>query len=206
MPSVSSTPGFLRDLFTPLPENQTSPEKDPLDHAADYADTSAGAWDVFRCVDHALSWLKMLPSLPDRHFEGIQKVKDVASAAGMGLSVPKMIADFNTFRRGLCSLFATQDLPYSDPLRTRKIAQAAKKSFIDAADLTNTVTQAALFADNAKLVLFEAGQLNAIDGVNNLTSVISDGSELITECVNLQNYHSAESQPRNQAEAAKLAE
>ncbi len=203
MPTVSNA---IQDLFTPIPENPVSRTKDPLDHVADYVDTSTGAWDIFRVIEHSLAYIKRLPSLDAGAMELVEKVKGVAGSMGIGLSIPKIITDFNTLRRGLTNLFATQDLPYSDPLRTRKIAQAAKTTFINSIDLTNTLVQGAQFVDAAKVYLFDAVQLKWLDGANNLTSAISDGSELITECFKIHNYNSPEVQPRNPAEAAKLAE
>lgn len=203
MPTVSNS---IQDLFTPLPENPVPRTKDTLDHVADYVDTSTGAWDIFRVIEHSLAYVKRLPSLDSSVLELVEKVKGVAGTMGIGLSIPKVLSDFNTFRRGFTNLLATQDLPYSDPLRTRKISQAAKTTFINSIDLTNTLVQAAQFIDGAKVYLFDAVQLRWLDGANNLTSAISDGSELITECFKLHNYNSPEVQPRNPAEAAKLAE
>ncbi len=204
--STVSNSGIIRDLFTPLPETSVSRLKDPLDHVADYVDTSTGAWDIFRVIENSLAYVKRLPSLAPNALELVEKVKEVAGTMGIGLSIPKIISDFNTFRLGFTNLLATQDLPYSDPLRTRKIAQAAKTTFINSIDFTNTLVQAAQFVDGAKVYLFDAVQLRWLDGANNLTTAISDGSELITECFKLHNYNSPEVQPRNPAEAAKLAE
>jgi hypothetical protein len=207
MSSVSSLLGIFQELFTPLPESQaTTCTKDHVDHVADYADSAAGAWDVFRVIDNTLSYIKMLPSLAPHWLSVIEKVKNVASTAGIGLSIPKIIVDTNTLRRSLTHLFKVQDLPYSDSLRTRKIAQAFKKSFLDTLDLTWTVSQAALFVDNAKIYVFEAANLRIIDGVNNAASVISDSADLISEYFKLQQYYSPEAQAhlRNSEESVKL--
>jgi hypothetical protein len=205
MSSVSS-PGIFHDLFTPLAEAQTAPRKDYLDHVADYADTTSGAWDVFRFIENPLSYVKFLPNIPVNYSLLLEKVRSVASSLGMGLCIPKILSDCNNLRRSFTNLLGTQDLPYSDPLRTRKVAQAAKKTFTDTVDLTNDVSLAALLIDNGKVFIFEASYLRIFDGVYNLTSVISDGVELITECFKLNHYHSPEMHPRNQAEAAKLGE
>jgi hypothetical protein len=205
MSSVSSLPGIVHDLFTPLPETQpTTRDKDPIDHIADYAGSAAGAWDVFRFIDYTLSYAKWIPSLAPNWLSVIGKIKDVASTVGIGLSIPKIIVDTNTLRRSLSNLFTVQDLPYSDPLRTRKIAQAYKKSFLDTVDLTWTVSQAALFIDATKIYVFETANLRIIDGINNVTSVISDGADLISEYFKLQQYHSPGAQPRNGEESSKL--
>jgi hypothetical protein len=201
-------PSIIRDLFTPLPESQaaTTREKDRLDHIADYADSAPGAWDIFRVVDHMCSYLKMLPSLSSGGLEVVGKVKNVVSTVGIGLSVPQIITNCNTLRRSVGHLLSVKDLPYSDPLRTRKITQAAKKSFLDTIDLTFTFSQAALFIDGAKIFIFEAKNLRIIDGIGNVTSTISDSAELVTEYFKLKHYHSSEAQSHNPAESAKLEE
>jgi hypothetical protein len=206
MSSVTASSGLFHDLFAPLPHTPATRDKDYVDHVAEYADSAAGTWDVFRVIDLTLSYVKMLPSLSPSWLEMLGKVKDVANMAGIGLSIPKMIADCNTFRRSLSNLLAVHDLPYSDPLRTRKIAQAFKKSFVDSFDLTWTCTQAALFLNNAKIFMIEATQLRMLDGLNNIASVVSDSAELITECFKLKHFHSPEAQPRNPAESTKLEE
>ncbi len=202
--SISNSNGILHDLFTPLPETQTASQKDPLDHAADYADSTTGAWDVFRVFENVLSYVKMLPSLAPNWASVVEKVKSVAGAAGIGLSIPKLVVECNKLRHSISHLFSVQDLPYSDPLRDRKIAHAAKKTFLDSIDLTWTLSQAALFLDSAKIFIFETAQLRLLDCVSNVTSVIADGADLIAECFKLQHYDSPDAQPRNAAESVKL--
>lgn len=200
-------PGIIDSLFTPLPETEAvTNDKDHFDHVADYADSTQGAWDLFRFIDYTFSYVKMLPSISPNWVEVIGKTQEVANTVGIGLSIPKIISDCNNLRHNISRLFIVQDLPYSDPLRSIKISHAVKKSFLDLVDFTNTLSQAALFADNAKAFIFEASYLRIIDGVYNVTSVISDGSELITECFKLKHFHSPEAQPRNQAESTKLEE
>jgi hypothetical protein len=206
MTSATAPFGIFQDLFAPLPETQLAREKDPIDRISDYADSSEGTWDVFRVIDLALSYVKFLPSVPAKTLELVEKVKSVASMAGMGLSIPRIIVNCNTLRHSIADLLGVQDLPYNDPFRTRKIAHAIKKFFVDSVDLTSTVAQAALFVDSAKVFIFEASHLRIIDGVYNVTSAISDGVELITECFKLSHYHSSEAQPRNQEEVNKLEE
>jgi hypothetical protein len=206
MSSVTTSPGILHNIFTPLPEAPENRAKDHLDHIAHYADSTEGAWDIFRVIDCTLSYVKLLPSLSANWLEVVGKVKDVASSVGIGLSIPKIISSCNTLRRSFTNLVTVQDLPYSDPLRPRKIALAAKKSFIDSVDLTWALTQAALFIDSAKIFIFKTQHLRFFEGINNVASAISDGAELITEYFKLKHYHSPEAQPRNPAEANKLEE
>ncbi len=206
MAVASTAPGIFSHLFNPLPSTQEAPPKDAFDHVADYADTAQGAWDIFRFGNHVASFLEIhFP--PTHHLNAlVGKVKEVFNTAGIALSIPQIFSDLNNIRRSITNFFSVQDLPYSDPHRTSKIAQAAKKGFLDMTVLTNSVTQAALFLDNAKVFLFETLHLKVIDGVYNLTSAVLDGAELVGEYFKLKHYHSPEAQPRNTLEASKLEE
>jgi len=203
-PVVSS--GFFHDLFAPLPESREERVRDPFDHIGDYVDTASGAWDVMRFGNLIWSVIEQSasPSHPLGGYAG--KAKEIFNTAGIGLSIPQILSDLNNLRRSISDFFIVQGLPYNDPLRTAKITQAAKKSFLDSVYLTNTVSQIALFLDNAKLLAFEASHLNILDGVYNITSMIGDGAELAGEYFKLKHYHSPEAQPRNPTEAAKLEE
>ncbi|MBS0603757.1 MAG: hypothetical protein JSS60_01830 [Verrucomicrobia bacterium] len=206
MAQPTTSPGIFHNLFAPLPPSRVERQKDALDHVADYADSSAGAWDLFRVGNHIFSAVEMYLS-PSHHLgDVVGRVKEVFNTAGIGLSIPQVFSDVNSLRRSIGNLLTVQDLPYSDPLRSSKIAQAAKKSFLDTVGLTNTAAQIALFVDNAKIFAFDSLHLRVIDGVYNVTSAIWDGAELIGEYFKLQHYHSPEAQPRNAAEAAKLEE
>lgn len=206
MVQPTTAPGVFHDFFAPLPETRAEQTKDSLDHIADYTDKSSGAWDVFRIGNHLFSAIELYLTPSHKFGDVVGRVKEVFNTAGIGLSIPQLFSDFNSLRRSVVNLLTVQDLPYSDPLRGRKIAQATKKSFLDTMNLTNTVAQIALFVDNAKIVVFEATQLRFIDGLYNITSAITDGVELVGEYFKLKQYHAPEAQPRNPAEAAKLEE
>ena len=203
MPSISH---LVRNLFVPLPEEPEAPDKDHVDHIAEYTDTAKGAWDLFRVMDCSLSYAKKASLPTGKWFPQIEKVQDVASSAGLGLSIPKTISDANSLRHSMSSLNAMRKLPSNDPLKTRKIAQAAKKSFVDAAELTGTLSQVGMFINNAKICVFEASKMKVLDGINNMSSIITDGAELVTECFKLGDYKLAEAQPRTSVAASKLQE
>jgi hypothetical protein len=204
---VSTTfQSVFRDVFTPLPgtkTEETEQRKDPFDHIAEYADTTAGSWDLFRIGNHVFSVIELCLT-PAHHIAG--KLKEVFNTAGIGLSFPQLLSDVNALRRSVAHLFTVQDLPYNDPLRNLKIVQAVKKGFIDSMTLTNTMAQIALFVDNVKVFLFDAAHLRFIDGVYNVTSLITDGAELIGEYFKLKRYHAPEVQPRHLSEVGKLDE
>ena len=206
MTTAAPSPGILSHLFAPIPTAQESRPKDVLDHVAEYTDTAQGAWDVFRFGNHVASFLE-LHLAPTHSLNAlVSKVKEVFNGAGIALSIPQIISDLNAMRRSFSHFYTVQDLPYSDPHRTSKIAQAAKKGFLDTMVLTNSLTQAALFLENAKVFVYEAVHVKIIDGIYNLTSGILDSAELVGEYFKLKQYHGPESQPRNATEAAKLEE
>ena len=53
--SVQQQEGLSRVLDS-LPE-----VRDHFDRVADYFGSARGAWDLFRVVDHALEWVRLLP-------------------------------------------------------------------------------------------------------------------------------------------------
>lgn len=201
--SATSPSSFFYDLFSPqepsIPEN-----RDILDHASAYLETSQGTWDLFRGLEYFLCWGQKLAS--DSGALLLGRISEVVNTTGIGLSIPAIFTDCNNLRRSFSHLTAAQDLPYSDPLRAQKVTQAAKKSTLDALGLTNDVSQAALFAAKVELLSLEAAQANVLDGIYNGTSAILDGAELISEYFKLQMYHLPASQPPSEAAAAKLEE
>jgi len=206
MTQPTTSAGFFHDLFSPLPVPREEKRKDPLDHVAKYTGTTDGAWDVFRVGNHFFSILESCVSPVHPFADLFGRMKRVFDSAGVALSIPQLISNVNSLRRSVINFFISQDLPYSDALRNRKIAQAAKAGFVDSINLTNTVAQIALFLDSAKVFLFDAVYLQIIDGVYTITGAVSDGMELVGEYFKLKQYQSLDSQPRNQTEAAKLEE
>ena len=204
--ALPASNSFLHDLFVPVHESKSHDVKDGIDYVAHYVDTTEGSWDFFRVVDQFLAIIQNVPSLSERANATLGKVRSIASTAGVGLSIPQIISNANSLRHSVSKLFSCQDLPYNDPLRTRKIAQAFKKAFIDSVNLTFIVSQATLFLDNVKLIALKTRELFVVNGIFNLTSLISDGAEGIAECFKLGDYYSPQTQPRTDADRAKLEE
>lgn len=206
MTQPATSGGFFHDMFAPLPETESDGQNDIFDHVSDYTKTAEGAWDLFRVGNHVFSVIEMYLN-PAHHLRNlVGRIKDVFNTVGIGLSIPQVVSNLNALRRSICNLFTVQDLPYSDPLRAGRVAQAAKKSFIDSVRLTNALSQIPIFLENAKVFVFDALHLRLADGIFNLTSVIEDGFELVGEYFRLKQFHSPESQPRNPSEATKLEE
>lgn len=206
MSTLTPTSGLLYDLFGAFPQPNVDVEQDPLDHLSAYIDSAQGTWDLFRFFENTFVWAQKLPSLSEKGSALLGRVSEVVNTAGIGLSIPAIIADCNNLRHSISNLISLQGLPYSDPLRTRKITQAAQKSFLDLMGLVNNSSQAIIFIDRVKIIIFEASHLRVIDGVYNATSVISDGAELAGECFKLKYYNSPAAQGRSTGEANKLEE
>lgn len=207
MTQPATSNGLFYDLFTPIPQTTTAErKKDPLDHLADYTASSSGAWDLFRVGNHVFSVLELYLD-PSHHLSGLaSKAKGVFDSAGIALSIPQILSDLNSLRKSFTNLWTVQDLPYSDPLRARKIAQAAKKGFMDSNNLTFTASQIALFLEGAKVITLTAAHLTLFNTAYNVTGAIGDTDELLGEYYKLKQYHSPGAHPRNQAEATKLEE
>lgn len=205
--AVSTSQGVLHDLFTPLPEAEPDPvEKSFCDHVADYASTSFGSWDVFRIGNHIFSALGLYLSANHSLIPLVEKAKNVFNTAGIALSIPQLFSDCNNLRKSIGKLLDVQHLADGDPLKNRKMTQAAKKTFLDSVTLTNTLAQIGLFIENVKLFIFEPMDLCLTDGVYNTTSVIGDGAELFGEYYKIQQFNTAEAQARTVEEATKLQE
>jgi hypothetical protein len=203
----ASSSNFLYDLFGVSTADANAAEnKDHLDHVAAYADTAQGAWDVFRAAEYMIAWIQKLSPVSEMGPTLLGRVSEVVNTAGIGLSIPAIINDCNNLRKSVINFFVSQELPYSDPQRSRNITQAAKKSFLDSLSLTNNTAQAALFAERVKIVEFEPSHLSGIDIVFNASSAILDTAELVGEYFKLNFYSSPEAHPRNQAEVGKLEE
>lgn len=205
----TSSNHFFTDLFTPISPESTEEKKekkDVLDRVAEYTDTASGARDVFRIGNYIFSVIELTLSPLNKFAGTVGKIKEVFNAAGIGLSMPQIFSDINSLRGSISDFFRMQNLPYNDSLRERKVAQAAKKSFLDTMNLTGTVTQIILFADNAKIFIFEAVHLRIVDGIFNITGAIVDGAELVGECFKLKQYHSLDVHTQREGEATKLQE
>lgn len=208
MTNAVTRSNFLDNLFAPIPGNHPPVQrgKDYIDHIADYSDTSSGAWDFFRIVSQIFSYVKLMPSLSHGGRDLIGRVNNVIDTAGVGLSLPQLVSDANTLRHSFSQFISARQLPVEDPWRDRKVAQAAKKSFLDSMNLTNTFTQAAMFIDQVNIFKFNNLHLNLLNGIYNITSIISDGAEGIGEAFKLNHYFSPLAEPRNETERAHLDE
>lgn len=181
--------------------------KNFIDHAAEYTSTTEGAWDLFRFAEQACTNLRRLPSLTEHHSALLEKVSHVMNRAGIALSIPKAISHANAFVKSFASAYFSTDLPYSDPERSAKIQKAYKNALVNGVNLSNTVSQAALFLHHAKLNVVNPLQYRLLDGFFNVTSLLSDGADLVSQCFKLKKYHSAELQlTQENADSTKISE
>ncbi|MBX3718520.1 MAG: hypothetical protein KF898_02590 [Parachlamydiales bacterium] len=197
--------GFLADLFAPLPEERAPApvQRDGFDHVATYLDSTTGAWDLFRVIDHALEYVKNIPSLSDGTRELTSKISGAISLSGISLSIPAIFTEANSFRKKVFQFAASQDLPYSDGLRHQKIMQAGKGAVVSGMSLANAISQASLFLNEVKIVNL-AELLPTVDFIYQGTSLVTDGAELIEEGYKINSYQSE--QPRTPRETAELEE
>ena len=202
---IQQSNGFFSDLFAPLPEERspTPTRRDGFDHVATYLDSTTGAWDLFRVMDHALEYVKNIPTLTDAARELTSKVSGVVNLSGISLSIPAIFTEANAFRKKVYQFAVSQDLPYSDGLRHQKIMQAGKGAILSGMSLANAVSQASLFLNEAKIVHL-ADCLPTIDFIYQGTSLVTDGAELVEEAYKLNSYQSE--RPRSVRETTELEE
>lgn len=196
---------FFSDLFAPLPEERAlaATRRDGFDHLATYLDSTAGAWDLFRVIEHALEYFKNIPALSDSTRDLTSKISGAINLSGISLSIPAIFTEANSFRKKIYQFAVSQDLPYSDGLRHQKIVQAGKGAVLSGMSLANTVAQASLFLDQVKIVDL-AEYLPTVDFIYQGTSLVTDGAELIEEAYKLNSYQSE--RPRSPRETAELEE
>ncbi len=206
MVHTATSTSFFHNFFAPLPENTAEKSKGALDHVSEYVESTEGAWDTFRLGNHFFSFFEQGLDPSHRFVELFGKMKDLFDSAGAALSIPVFISCANSLRRSTIQLFHVHDLPYNDPARDQKLAQATKKSFVDSMSLTFIVAQGALFFEGVKILLLTAAQLSFVNVVYNVSGAAGDTVELGEQYYKLQHYNSPEAQPQNQIEATKLEE
>ncbi len=195
--------GLFSDLFVPLPEECTPSltRRDAFDHITTYLDSTTGAGDLFRVIDHALECVRNILSLSDAALDLTSKVSRVINFSGISLSIPAIFTEANSFRKKIFQFVVSQNLPYSDGLRHQKIVRAGKGAALSGVSLGNAVAQATLFLHQVKIVDL-AGYLPTVDFIYQGTSLVADGSELIEEAYKINTYRSE--RPRSPREAAEL--
>lgn len=190
-------PSIMYNLFTPLPASEESDHRDVVDHVSDYMSTTQGAWDFFRLAWHVVEFAKKVPAIVGKWSGLLDGAGAVANNAGIALSLPSLISDGNSLHRSLTAAWKIHHLNYSDPQRGQKIAQAYKKAVLDSLAFTNTTAQAALFLDSSKVFPLKPHHFPITDGIYNGTSLILDGSDLVSHCYQLKTLYKEPIDPNN---------
>lgn len=203
---VNSVSGESRGYSSRSVTVSPTPQKDAYDHVVDYTDSTAGAWDLFYVIDHALCYARMLPSLSSEQNRLIGRVSEVISTIGLALSMPQLISDCNKMRNSFVSLCEAQNAPSADPMRQRKVVLTFKDAFLNALTLANTLTYIPSFLDHLRVRLFDPAHLRFVEGFYNVTSIILDGVDLVGEGYKLNEYYSMRPDGRSQPEKELLEE
>jgi hypothetical protein len=152
-----------------------------------YVSSTSGAWDLFRAIDYTVSPLKFATSLSQEKRDYVHKVSSVMGASGIALSVPTAISDVISLKNSITDITKAKDTPNSDPERSKKVAQAYKRSVINGVDLGYTLCQTSSFLNDAQLVQL-GNNLPIVRGVQQVTSLISDTNEIVEEAYKLHEY------------------
>ncbi len=200
--ATRSQSSFFSTLLGPeLPEKKGPPaRKDALDYADDYLRESRGAWDFYRILREPLYYLSRTSSLGAGGKTLVEKLIYVLTAAGTGLSCPKLISDTNTLRKSVQQAQAASAKPYSDPIREQKVLQTRKNVFLNTANLVNTGSEAILFLHHVTLVALSALQFRLFDGIYNVTNLIYDTQDLAVQGYKLRHFYTIAPQLRKTSE------
>ncbi len=171
----------VREMFQSIPVSSAEkPSKGVLDHSEDYLGTSEGVRDLCDVVSHVFGTLELCTSPLSEMGRLATKVKDVFGTTGLALSYPQLISDVNRLRHSVSRLFL------SSCVQTMQTARAVKDVAMSFLLLVNTGSRAVLFAQNSELLFLAARQVSRVNIIVSVTSFITDGSDLIRDCLEWQ--------------------
>lgn len=184
--SHSASTAFWQTFFQGLSEKEETPPKNFIDQAVNLANTTDGAWDFFHVLEQPFAYLPHLSSLKEPEKALMRHVGSVFNSAALALSLPKTLVDANDLHKNAQQLMGAIKTPYSDPKREAKVAQATTKTFLGGITLGNTITQAGLFLNQAKIIILSAKDFFWMDAISHITSFLSDGADLILQGLKLR--------------------
>ncbi len=203
--TISSLSKLSSDLFAPIQTASTpSRPKSVIDHVKDYVGSTSGAWDFFRALDYAISPWKFTNLLSESSLEQVHRISGVVGTAGASLCMPTLVTDAIGLKRSVDDLTHIHQCPTSDPERSKKIAQAYKKTVINGADLGYTFCQSSRFLNEANVIAL-GSSLPVFSGVQQVCGIVSDGNELIEESYKLHNYQADSSASTDQEKSLMAA-
>lgn len=185
-------------LTTLLPSQyQKAVEKDVGDHIADYANPGQGAQDFFRVLNLVLNYVKKIPQLGAGPLSIVNKSWKAFTAIELGIKLPYSIAVGNEFRQNVRQLFSAK----SDPQQSTEVA---KEAALSGTSFVNTLAEAALFFDHAKILTYSAKLLQSLNVVASATCVITDTADLAKQVSKLSRIDLAICDAQNAKEVVHL--
>jgi hypothetical protein len=144
-------------------------KKDAYDYVASWASTREGAQNFAKALSHVAQAAERFP-LKQTHQVFVASLKAAADGAASLLYMPSFVTGSNDFRHSLRACSRSDDFKAS-----------AKKAGLDGLSLANTGCDVMYFLDAAKLL--NLGRAAPFVGtVFNLTSLVTDGVQLVEEC------------------------
>jgi hypothetical protein len=165
---------IINGLFQSIPP--TKVEKGFLDHCEAYVSTTDGARDLYDLISHCSKGWEIWG---DCNPCAVQ-VKEVFELAGLTLSVPQLICDLSALNRGITRLFA------SSCEHTMQTARTIKDVVMQSLLLINTGARSISFAQGMKCLALTSRQIVQVSLIATVTSLITDGSDLIRDCIEWQ--------------------
>lgn len=163
----------------PPPYKEEAP-KGFLDHCATYLTSLEGSRDLFDVISHVSRAFELFSSPLSEASKLATQVKDLFELSGLSLSVPSLVVDMNTLDHSLSRLFAVSCG------HTMQTVKAIKDVAMQALLLLNTGTRGVLFAQGSKILSLTARQIVRVNLIASVASFITDGSDLIRDCLEWQ--------------------
>lgn len=170
---------MIRELFQAMPPEPGSP-RGFLDHCDQYFGPSEGSRDLYDIISHTAVIVELMTFPLSEMSKLASKVREVFEVTGLGLSFCQLVPDVNALSHSTSRLFT------SGFTQTVQTARAVKDVAMHSLLLVNTVTRVALFANGSELLSLTARQVFRASIVLSVTSLITDGSDLIRDCLEWQ--------------------
>lgn len=154
-----------------------------------YPASPQGIRDCFRIIEYAASFFASFPGLNHDSRTYLDKISKVMDTAGIGLSIPRTITDMFNLNNSIRQYRRIRSTVFRDSMQRKVSIHAQKKIFLSGLSLTNTLSQASLFIHQVDLISL-GKYIPLADGIYNVTSIVSDGIELVEESFKLQQYNS----------------
>jgi hypothetical protein len=166
-------------------QDRVSPSKSYLDHVADYFSTATGLNDAVKVINYSLQWFTNFVPVTEGQANSIGSIRNAIDITGTVLSLPDLFTSFAKTVKAVASLQAAQALPEDAPERRDQMHKAIKDTILNGISWVNALTDSAGNLHGIQVIdLGKAAPF--VSGLFHLTQFVSDGNELVSEVLNVQ--------------------